>query len=371
MESKNVKVIDEHGIDRNANVICSIDVDGSDYVIYWIERDSDNDNLFVSKLVKNNDGTSNMINVDDSLEKGNLSEIVKELVMHSINDDNDKLAQAVVTLKNGKSVKIGNVLFNKEQNINVQKTYVTTVKKSVTSVSEKYYHVDAAPTKDSATFESPEAVFSNTQTIPEAIPSEAIMPSIGEVPEKVVEPVVAPSELAPAPVTPSVEPVVAPSEPAPAPVTPSVEPVVAPSEPAPAPVTPSVEPVVAPVQSTPVTPVPAPQPAVQAVASPSAPTESANNDSVLFFDGSKETNLANTSTGKTDQSTVAVDAVQPIREFGQDIPVVNDVKPEVDNVKPQSQGFANNKFFMVIAIVFFLASCVFLGYEAFKFFQMK
>ena len=39
MESKNIKIVDEHGIDRTANVICSIDVSGSDYIVYAIERD--------------------------------------------------------------------------------------------------------------------------------------------------------------------------------------------------------------------------------------------------------------------------------------------------------------------------------------------
>ena len=42
MKNKNVKVIDEHGIDRKASVVFSVDVDGSDYVVYWIERDTDN-----------------------------------------------------------------------------------------------------------------------------------------------------------------------------------------------------------------------------------------------------------------------------------------------------------------------------------------
>ena len=32
-------------------------------------------------------------------------------------------------------------------------------------------------------------------------------------------------------------------------------------------------------------------------------------------------------------------------------------------------GFANNKFFMVIAILIFVGACVFLGYEAFTYFQ--
>ena len=62
MESKNVKVIDEHSIDRDAYVVCGINVDNIDYVLYSIERDGENDNLFISKIIKNIDGTSNMIN---------------------------------------------------------------------------------------------------------------------------------------------------------------------------------------------------------------------------------------------------------------------------------------------------------------------
>ena len=33
-------------------------------------------------------------------------------------------------------------------------------------------------------------------------------------------------------------------------------------------------------------------------------------------------------------------------------------------------GFASGKFFMVVAIAFFVASCVFLGYEVFHYFQL-
>ena len=34
MENKSIKVIDEHNIDREANKICVLDVDGSDYLVY-------------------------------------------------------------------------------------------------------------------------------------------------------------------------------------------------------------------------------------------------------------------------------------------------------------------------------------------------
>ena len=87
MESRKVKVIDEHGIDREANIICKFTIDEKDYVLYSIERDSENDNLFVSKLVNNNDGTSSMVNIDDSMEKNRINEVIKELITYSINSE--------------------------------------------------------------------------------------------------------------------------------------------------------------------------------------------------------------------------------------------------------------------------------------------
>ena len=121
MKNKNVKVIDEHGIDRKASVVFSVDVDGSDYVVYWIERDTDNDNIFVSKLIKNIDGTSNMMNIEDSMEKGKISDIVKELIKYSIDNESNKLSNKTVTLPSGKVVNMTSVLINNEQNIKLRK----------------------------------------------------------------------------------------------------------------------------------------------------------------------------------------------------------------------------------------------------------
>ena len=71
MESRNVKVIDEHGIDRDANIICGFIVEGTKYVLYSIERDEESDNLFVSKVRDNLDKTSNMENIEVGKDKIN------------------------------------------------------------------------------------------------------------------------------------------------------------------------------------------------------------------------------------------------------------------------------------------------------------
>ena len=87
MNNRKVKIVDEHGIDREANIICKFTIDDKDYVLYSIERDSENDNLFVSRLVNNNDGTSNMVNIEDNMEKNQISEVIKELIKYSINSE--------------------------------------------------------------------------------------------------------------------------------------------------------------------------------------------------------------------------------------------------------------------------------------------
>lgn len=408
-ERKNIKVIDEHGIDRAASIMCGIDVDGTDYVIYSIKRDEENDNLFVSKLIKNNDGTSNMVNIEDSMEKSKLADIVKKLITYSINNDADKTT-GVVTLADGKEIKISGVLFNKDQNINVGKTYITTVKRAVTKVGANFYSVEvpkAEPVVESV-FDTP-AVSDNI--FPEA-PSNSVEAPIIETPVQsapVVEPILPEMpaknvEVEPIlPETPSVsEPVLSqPVEVATTSVvTPALEPIL-PETPVinnsviNEPLTPSqdlqakttivggdVASVEVPKQEeflTPPVSVVEPKPTPVVATEPSV-TQSVLPENQLVFDGSKETNL-NVALGEVSKDNILpVSDVAPIREFGQDdasTPVVN--TPPVNSVNndttgtsttTSTSGFANNKFFMVVAIAFFLAACVFLGYEVFRYFKI-
>ena len=98
----------------------------------------------------------------------------------------------------------------------------------------------------------------------------------------------------------------------------------------------------------------------------------------LFFDGSQETNLNKALDEVSEEKTLFTheEGVESLREFGVDTPpVVDNASTQVETVeKPKvltkSKGFANNKFFTVIAILFFIVACAFLGYEAFHYFQL-
>ena len=389
MNIKNVKVIDEHNIDRNANIMFAVDLNGSEYVVYWIERDETSNNVFVSKVLKNIDGTYNMLNIDDSDKKREVSEVVKFLVSAAVTDQNDKMTGLSKTLSNGEVAKFVNVSFNKEQNINVPKTYITTVKKEVTKVVEEYYDVVSNELQVENVLTPVSDVLSPSTVMPEVVETitNVETPVVEEV--KVVEPVVAPVVATPVVPTPvesvlpvqevKVETVVTPAV---APVSETVVTPVAATIPTPV-VQPQPEVVVAPVLEQPVL-----QPVVE---TPVVPTpvvsESIMNTTQtvaqpLVFNAAKETNL-NAALGEVANSNnIPVQNINVVREFGEETPAAQTiVQPAVapmvqsavaseSNMLDKKAGFANSKFFMVVAIGFFMASCIFLGYEVFNYFQL-
>ena len=391
MNNKSIKTVDEHNIDREASVLFAFDLDGSDYVCYRISRDEEQDNLFISKIIKDIDGTFNMVNIDDTAEKSKLNSIIMALVKGAVESSADKMTGDSVSLSDGKSIKFIGVNFNKEQRIEVKKTYVTTVKKEVSRVSEKYYAVEVVleqptvvedifptvtPVQEELEVIEPVTVVPTPVVVAPA-PVETVTPSVLEQPtvvESVVQPV--PAEVVATPQVVSEPQVVI----APAPTV--VEPVVA--EQVPVVNVPLVEPT--PVVPTPVAVVPEPAPA----------SVSATEPQPLVFNASNETNL-NAALGEV-ANTAAIPAqdISAVREFGVEepvatvsnvqqpavapmvSPVINDDGTTSANngtntsmpISTKKSGFANSKFFMVVAIAFFLASCIFLGYEVFNYFQI-
>ncbi len=366
MKNRNIKVIDDHGIDRNANIMFALELEGSEYVFYWIERDEEANNVFVSKVLRNLDGTYSMINIDDDIKKKEVSEMVKTLISTAVSDQNDKLLGTTMTLSDGKNIKFIDVSFNKEQNINVAKTYVTTVKKEVTKVAENYYDVIAEENKVTdvltGVLPTPEPVVSTPSVeVSTAVPVAETVVAPASV--NVVTPVIAAPVVSELPTVPVAAPAAA--------TTIVTEPVVAS---APAPVIPAPVEVAPVVSELPTAPVAAPTAATTIVTEPASQG--------LVFNASKETNL-NAALGEVASSaTISVDNIDQVREFGEDAqvsqpvtqqPVTPIVQPDVvsePKILTKKAGFANSKFFMVVAVAFFMASCVFLGYEVYNYFQL-
>lgn len=77
---RDFKITDENNIERDATLITVIEVEGKEYVIYSIDRDEENVNIFVSALVKDANGNDIIVDIEDEKEKSKLNEIVKNII---------------------------------------------------------------------------------------------------------------------------------------------------------------------------------------------------------------------------------------------------------------------------------------------------
>lgn len=73
-------VKDENNVERDATLITVVENENKKYVVYSIDRDSDNVNVFVSRLEKNSEGKNIIVDINDESEKNRLNQIVREII---------------------------------------------------------------------------------------------------------------------------------------------------------------------------------------------------------------------------------------------------------------------------------------------------
>ncbi len=83
MNGNIVKILDENNIEREAKVITTIKDNGFEYVVYVIDRDGDNSNIFVSRLVTTADGVK-FDNIEDVNEKNRIDNLVKDMIKKAV-----------------------------------------------------------------------------------------------------------------------------------------------------------------------------------------------------------------------------------------------------------------------------------------------
>ena len=118
-------------------IICGINYGNQDYVIYSIKRDEEEDNIFVSKLVKSSSGSA-MDNNFSGGEKEALEDVVKSIISK---DNIDVLKSKGIALNKD----IDLVKINK---FSVMNCYVTTVRRSlVREIMSNYGLFDSSKKK--------------------------------------------------------------------------------------------------------------------------------------------------------------------------------------------------------------------------------
>lgn len=74
------KITDEKNVERDATLLTVIEVDEKEYVIYSIDRDEENVNIFVSELKKDSNGNDIIVDIEDENEKIKLNDIVRNII---------------------------------------------------------------------------------------------------------------------------------------------------------------------------------------------------------------------------------------------------------------------------------------------------
>ena len=74
------KVVDENNVERESTLITVIEVEKKEYAIYSIDRDEENVNIFVSELIKDENGHDILKDIEDLSEKEKITQIVKEII---------------------------------------------------------------------------------------------------------------------------------------------------------------------------------------------------------------------------------------------------------------------------------------------------
>lgn len=74
------KVVDENGIEHAAEVVTAFSYKEKEYLIYSIDRDEENANILVSRLVKDEEGYDMIEDIDDDNERIDVQNAVKEIL---------------------------------------------------------------------------------------------------------------------------------------------------------------------------------------------------------------------------------------------------------------------------------------------------
>ncbi len=84
MEEKETFIMkDENGNEKEAEIITIIEIDNKEYVIYAVNKNEESDNIFASRIIKDENGNDVIKSIENQEEKNKVFEIIKELLSNS------------------------------------------------------------------------------------------------------------------------------------------------------------------------------------------------------------------------------------------------------------------------------------------------
>ncbi len=80
MNGDTFTIIDESGKKDIARIVTAFSYKEKDYIVYSIFKDANESNIYVSRLVKDSDGSDMILDIDDEEEKKEVTGAVEEIL---------------------------------------------------------------------------------------------------------------------------------------------------------------------------------------------------------------------------------------------------------------------------------------------------
>lgn len=75
-----VTVLDEFGNEVEATIINIIEIEGQEYLLYSVDVNEEDANLYVNKIVKDENGEEDIVPIEDDAERNIVFEEIKNLI---------------------------------------------------------------------------------------------------------------------------------------------------------------------------------------------------------------------------------------------------------------------------------------------------
>ena len=75
-----VIVLDENGNEVEATIINIIEVNGQEYLLYSVDVNGDEANLYVNKIIKDENGEEDIVPIESDVERNTVFDEIKNLI---------------------------------------------------------------------------------------------------------------------------------------------------------------------------------------------------------------------------------------------------------------------------------------------------
>ena len=75
-----VILLDENGNEVQARIINIVEIDGQEYLLYSTEANDEEENLYVNKIVKDENGDEEFVAIEDEEERNYIFDTLKEMI---------------------------------------------------------------------------------------------------------------------------------------------------------------------------------------------------------------------------------------------------------------------------------------------------